>query len=323
MECDMSKDVLSHEEMACLLQGQGTAPGQMSSTPPVHGPRSGTDKHSTATDAIATDEDEQILRVRALSEHLAYNLSEAFSEVFRAPTHVDVGSVEQISYGEFLLRLDDPTCLVTLRTKDERASFVMEIELSILFPMIERMLGGDLDTPTVQKRPLTEIERRLAIRIVELFLNEWKSVCKHMDALMPETVTVTSNPCRLEALACKEAVTHIQFVISLGQARGIVSLVVPRRITDNCEPSAIDTKRYQAASRSGRSEKTVCVAVVLADTKLAASDVSDLQVGDVIDTEKDADEPLAITVDGETRFEGTPGTSSGHKAVRIQQRTDA
>jgi flagellar motor switch protein FliM len=195
----------------------------------------------------------------------------------------------------------------------------LNIELSILFPMIERMLGGELGAASIESRSLTEIERRLAIRIVELFLDEWKAVCKQVDSLDPETVTVDSSPCRAEALACKEAVTHTRFEVSLGQACGVISLVMPRSVADKCEPTEGDTSRYLASSPNGRAKDPVRVSVVLAETKFPAADVNDLQVGDVIDTDKGTDDSLEVTVDGEPRFKGKAGILDGHKAVRIEE----
>ncbi len=315
----MGKETLSQEEMACLLPGDGTDPYETIEVAYAQGAEAGADEHATAPIAISTDEEQRVLRLRALSENLAYNLSGALSDLFRAATHVNVGDIDNLTFGEVVLCLDDPTCLVTLHTADERASFVLHIELSILFPMIERMLGGDLSAATIQQRPLTEIERRLAVRIVELFLEQWKAVCKHVDSLDLETVTVDSSPCHAVALACKETVTHIPFEMSLGSATGTMSLVIPRSIADNCEPSVGDTQRYQTPSRDGRSEDPVHVAVVLAETRLPAADIRDLQVGDVMDTEKSTDDPLEVTVDGEPRFEGKPGILDGHKAVRIEE----
>lgn len=315
----MGRETLSQEEIACLMQDDSSNQHQAGDQASTLGSKAESDGIVTTPDAPSKSEQERVTKLRALAEHLAYNLSEALSESFRAPTNVTVGDIDDASFGEFVLCLDDPTCFVTLCTKDERATFVLNIELSILFPMIERMLGGDLGAASVEPRSLTEIERRLAIRIVELFLDEWKTVCKQANSLEPETMTVDSSPCRAEALACKEAVMHTRFEVSLGQACGAISLVMPRSVADKCEPLDGEASSYRASSRDGRSEDPVHVSVVLAETKLPAVDVNDLQVGDVIDIEKGTDDALDVTVDGEPRFKGKAGILDDHKAVRIEE----
>lgn len=313
----MGREMLSQEEIAYLLQGDDS--GSHQAVDAARGSEVGAADRVIASGNMSEHDEERFRKIGAVAEHLAYNLSEAFSKLFRAATHVGVVDIDNATYGEFVLCLEDPTCFVTLCTKDERVSFFLNIELSILFPMIERMLGGDLDAASITPRSLTEIERRLAIRIVELFLEQWKTVCRQIDAVNPETVTVDSSPCRAEALACREAMIHTRFEVSLGQACGTLSLVMPRSVADHCEPSEGETRHDQASLRDSRSEDPIRVSVVLAETKLPATDVSDLQVGDVIDTERGIDGVLDVTVGGEVRFKGRAGVQDGHKAVRIEE----
>ena len=57
---------------------------------------------------------------------------------------------------------------------------------------------------------------------------------------------------------------------------------------------------------------------VLAEMQLPAREIRDLEVGDVIATDKPVSEPLAVTLDGQPVLQATPGTLDGRKAVRIQ-----
>jgi len=314
----MGKETLSQEEIACLLQGDSDdghrviEETQTSDSWDPSGERAVTDSASPG------EEEKQNTQLRRLLEHFANNLSEALSELLRTATQVDVACIKNAAYGEFLLRLDAPTCLASFRANEEDAPFALNVELSILFPMIERMLGGDLGAAAVQQRRLTDIEKRLATRIIELFLDELKAVWRQVDALGLEIAAVESNPCLVEAHACKEPVTNVQFELSLGQALGAMSLAVPRSMADNCESASGGARTHQTPSRDGQSKGSVRVAAVLAETTLPAADVEDLQVGDVIDTEKGTDDLLSVTVDGQPRFEGKPGILDGQKAVRIE-----
>ncbi|MBC8871135.1 MAG: flagellar motor switch protein FliM [Planctomycetes bacterium] len=315
----MGKETLSQEEIACLLQGESSDEHRVIEETLTPDSREPAGQRAVTDIASPGEEEEQIAQLRELLEFFAHNLSEALSELLRAATRVEVGCIDRAAYGEFLMRLDAPTCLVSFCANDEHAPFALNVELSILFPMIERMLGGDLDTAATQQRPLTEIEKRLATRIVEMFLDELKGVWRQVDALGLEIASLESNPCLPGAQACAEPVAHIQFELSLGQARGTMSLAIPRSMADNCEPASGGARTRQTPSRDGQSKGAVRVAAVLAETKLAATDVKDLQVGDVIDTEKGTDDLLSVTMDGEPRFEAKPGILDGHKALRIEQ----
>ena len=57
--------------------------------------------------------------------------------------------------------------------------------------------------------------------------------------------------------------------------------------------------------------------VNLARSTIRAVDLLNLQVGDVVTTEKDARSPIEIMVAGVGKFEGKPGAFKGKKAVEV------
>ena len=64
------------------------------------------------------------------------------------------------------------------------------------------------------------------------------------------------------------------------------------------------------------------VEITLAETQIEAAALADLQVGDIIATETPADRPVKVTIDGDVRFFGKPGTYQGRKAVRLTEPVD-
>ena len=61
----------------------------------------------------------------------------------------------------------------------------------------------------------------------------------------------------------------------------------------------------------------------MAETSIAAVELADLRVGDVIATETAADSPAMVSIDGVAKFRAKPGVCQGHKAVRIIERLAA
>ena len=58
--------------------------------------------------------------------------------------------------------------------------------------------------------------------------------------------------------------------------------------------------------------------VNLAQSTIRAVDLLNLQVGDVVTTEKDIHAPLDIEIEGIGKFEGSPGAFKGKKAIEIR-----
>ena len=64
---------------------------------------------------------------------------------------------------------------------------------------------------------------------------------------------------------------------------------------------------------------TVELVVHLAETHITTHDMVSLRVGDVITTEKDVHSPIAVSVEGVTKFHARPGALKGRKAVEIEE----
>ena len=71
------------------------------------------------------------------------NLSSSLSAFLRTVTEVSIVSVEQFAYSEFLMSLPDPTAFYSFAMPPFDGMAALEINPSIAFTMVDRMLGGD------------------------------------------------------------------------------------------------------------------------------------------------------------------------------------
>ncbi|MFO0941501.1 MAG: FliM/FliN family flagellar motor switch protein [Pirellulales bacterium] len=62
---------------------------------------------------------------------------------------------------------------------------------------------------------------------------------------------------------------------------------------------------------------SVEVVVDLVNTEIRAVDLINLQVGDIITTDKDCNSPLEVSIAGVGKFEARAGSFKGRKAVEI------
>src|SRR4029450_3467435 len=92
----------------------------------------------------------------------------------RAIYEVRLRSLNNLPYSEFIFSLENPTCFNLLRAEPLEGNLILDINPSILYPIIDRLLGGGKDAGPISRRPLTEIELRLVSRITGLFLQELK-----------------------------------------------------------------------------------------------------------------------------------------------------
>lgn len=330
----MSSDVLSQAEVENLLSAMDTTPGgapagnRASAAASANRPR----EKVTPYDFKRPERvgKEQMRALQTMHEGFGRNFGAALSALLRTIVEVKLTSVDQLTYSEFVFSLENPTCFNLIRAEPLEGKLILDINPSILYPIIDRLLGGGQDSGPLARRPLTEIELRLVSRITNLFLREMKNAWDHVLPLELVVERVESNPQLVQIVPPNEVVVLVSFEITLSDVRGMMNLCIPfnsiERIGGKLTANSWVTYGRKAVSEESRARlgsrlngSVVELVVTLADTRIATSDLIGLRVGDVITTEKDVHEPLSVTVEGRPKFYASAGAYKGHKAFQIDQ----
>ena len=273
---------------------------------------------------------EQMRALQSLHEGFGRNFGAALSALLRNIVEVKLTSVDQLTYSEFVFSLENPTCFNLLKADPLEGNLILDINPSILYPIIDRLLGGGKETGSVSRRPLTEIEKRLVSRITNLFLGELKHA---WEAVLPLNLTVErveSNPQLVQIVPPNEVVVLISFELTLGDVRGMMNLCIPFNSIERIG-NKLTTNNWMSYSRTGVSQETVDLlskhldgslielVVTLAETTITTSDLLELRVGDIITTEKDRRSPLDVAVQGLLKYRASPGALKGRKAIQIEE----
>ncbi len=332
-------DVLSQAEVESLLSTMDPvaaappkpveAPAQRAPEPALHHrPR----EKITAYDFKRPERvgKEQMRALQTLHEGFGRNFGVSMSGLVRSIVEVKLTSVDQLTYSEFVFSLENPTCFNLLRAEPLEGNLILDINPSILYPIIDRLLGGGKDSAPIARRPLTEIELRLVSRITQLFLDELKHAWNNVLDLKLSVERVESNPQLVQIVPPNEVVILVSFELTLGEVRGMMNLCIPFNSIERIG-NKLSANSWQAYGRRastpesiqqiGKNLRGALVEVVaqLADTTISTGDLLGLRVGDVITTEKDVRSPLTISVQGVQKFRARPGAFKGRKAIQIEQ----
>ena len=333
----MSGEVLSQAEVESLLStmaagGEAAAAAAMSAEA---GPaRAGAKAREkiTAYDFKRPERvgKEQMRALQTLHEGFGRNFAAGLSAMVRTMVEVKLTSVDQLTYSEFVFSLENPTCFNLLKAEPLEGNLILDLNPSILYPIIDRLLGGGREAGVLARRPLTEIELRIVSRITGLFLDELHHAWENVLDLRLAVVRVESNPQLVQIVPPNEVVVVISFELALGEVRGMVNLCIPynaiERISGKLSANSwVAYGRRTATAESieqiGRNLRSsrVELRVRLASTRITTGDLLGLRVGDLIATEKDVHRPLLVSVEGVPKFRGRPGALKGHKAIRIEE----
>ena len=271
---------------------------------------------------------EQMKALQTLHEGFGRKFAAGLSAMLRSIVEVKLTSVDQLTYSEFIFSLDNPTCFNLLRAEPLEGNLILDINPSILYPMIDRLLGGGREPSTVTRRPLTEIELRLVSRITNLFLDEMKHAWENVLELDLKVVQVESNPQLIQIVPPNEVVVLVCFEVALIEVRGIINLCIPynaiERISGKLASNSwVTYGRRQATPQSiekiSKSIRNMSVdmKVKLGHAHIKMSELVQLRVGDIICTEKNVNDPLLVSVEGIPKYWAKPGAYKGYTAVQI------
>jgi len=337
----MGGDVLSQTEVESLLSAMA-AGGEESAAAAVGGSSQAADEPQQAFKPARPREKitpydfkrpervgkEQMRALQTLHEGFGRNFGAALSAMLRSIVEVKLTSVDQLTYSEFVFSLENPTCFNLLDAHPLEGNLILDINPSILYPIIDRLLGGGREIGALARRPLTEIELRLVSRITNLFLEELRHAWENVLDLKLSVVRVESNPQLVQIVPPNEVVVLISFELTIGDIRGMMNLCIPynsiERIGGKLSANSwVAYGRKQATPESiERIRRKVCTSLVglrvrLARTRISAGELVGLRVGDIITTQQDMNSTLPVFVEGIPKFQGRPGAFRGHKAILI------
>jgi len=272
---------------------------------------------------------EQMRAFQAMHEGFGREFGAVLSSMLRTIVEVKLISVDQLTYSEFVFSLENPTCFNLLHADGLDGNIILDLNPSIIFPIVDRLLGGGKSLKhTLPGRPLTGIELRLVSRITDLAMRglekSWSSICN----LKLKRLQVESNPQLVQIVPPNEVIVLISFELTMGEMRGIMNLCIPFNTIEplsgklssdtwSAYTKRVADPRQQLNLETGVSLASVEMVVRLAETHLTASEVMNLSVGDVIMTEKSCRDGLQVVVENRPLFTAYPGLYKGHKAVRI------
>ena len=268
----------------------------------------------------------QIQSLHLVHENFARNLSSSLSAYLRSYVMLNLVSLQQTSYADFLEGLSSPACLAYLSLQPYDGSAVLDMNTALAFRFIELLLGSKEQSVMSVQRKVTDIEKKLLQTIMRVVLHDlhdsWKSVADIDFAVQ----SLASEPQLLHVLAPAEAMISISFDVRLGSTSGLINLVIPsifiKRLRNNFEQ--LQRVRRTEATESDQ----LHVGRLLQNLKLGfevripggnvnAQTLLALNAGDVLALEHAGSAPLIGSLNGRQKWLGNVLEMDGKLAFEI------
>jgi len=272
---------------------------------------------------------EQLRSIRALHDKMARNLASDISSLMRSIVEVQLHSVDQMTYGEFLMSLPSPTSFNVFSLKPLDGKGVIEINPSIVFPMIDRILGGP-GMPFDANREFTDIELNLLDQILRVITQNMKEVWAPIMELYPVIEAKESSPNVVQIVAQNEIVIMVVMEIIIGQTSGMMNICYPVISIESLLPklASRDLMLSETSSRKSRNKELrallrgakIELEAVLGYANLSMKEILDLQEGDIIKLDRPADDTVVVKVDGREKFIAEFGIRRYRKSIKIKEK---
>lgn len=271
---------------------------------------------------------DQMRALQTLHEGFSRNFGAALSGFLRTIMEVRVASIEQMTFSEFTHSLPNPTCFNLIDCDPLEGYMCLEISPLIIYPVIDRLLGGSSADLFIPQRPLTAIELRLVGKILDRALHALTEVWENIHRMNFSLGEHEPNPALVQIVPPNEVVVVVGFELKMGGRAGTMSLCIPYNVI---EPviEKLSNQTWAAYKKNTRDQQLrnrvanhldhakVRVSATLAETTLRVRDLLALQEGDVILTEKPATAPLTLNVEGKRKFVGQLGQYRGNRAFKV------
>ncbi|HET7579071.1 MAG TPA: flagellar motor switch protein FliM [Bacillales bacterium] len=273
---------------------------------------------------------DQIRSLTRIHENYARLLTTLFSAQLRTYVQINVASVDQLPYEEFIRSIPKMTILNSFEAPPLEGRLLVEVNPHIAYAMMDRMLGGQ--GASVNKiENLTEIEikimKQIFSRALDTFREAWQSVIEFNVVRQEMEV----NPQFLQMVSPNETVIVISLTTTIGEVSGMMNICLPHVVLEPViQKLSIHywmqekKKERQPEEVEGLKEKLrdapIPLKAELGQSEISVQEFLQLDLGDVIELNQAIDKPMRIRVGEVPKFHVQPGKKGKRLAVQIIER---
>lgn len=277
---------------------------------------------------------EQMRALSSLHESFARNLSVELTGILRTVVVIESSQAEQLTYQEFTMSLPNPTYITTLGCDPLSGEMIIELNPTICFPFIDKLLGGGHSVAAAPERTFTDIEKRLISQIMDNVIHHLQETWEPIAQLRLSVIDNETNPQILQNVAPNEIVVLLTFEIRMseGEAGGMLNLCIPFNVIEPIIDKLSSQSWFGINKDVGPQDKKrlidnvqdvpLNVEAFVAETDISAGELANMKVGDIISTPKLHDHNVLLKIENKSKFKVSLGQIRGHKAVKIEDTAD-
>lgn len=273
---------------------------------------------------------EYISTLSMIFEEFAKIASNILSTQVRANVSLQLASVEQVSFDEFVHSVPKFTLLNILHSQPMEGIQVIEVNPQVCLQLVELLCGSSSEVNTadvIEKEAFTEIELSLlediGVSLAQAFQAAWVDTVEMTTTLE----ALETNPQLMQSMSPNEPVVLTTFTVDLARSKTFINLCIPylffegildklsfrnwfhtEKGTDHTDSNAIE-ESLQAVK--------IDTEVRLGQTEMPLEHFLQLEVGDIIQLDGKTSQPLVMSIENKPYCLVKPGIKGENMAVEI------
>jgi flagellar motor switch protein FliM len=265
----------------------------------------------------------------ALHEKFALNVTNSLEVYLGTSIRLKMLSLEQLGLQAYIGAIAPNTYLLPCALNVMESSFLIEMDIRLIFPIIDLLLGGAGTTASDEARELTEIDEEIMEIITTLIVKEvdrsWRALNLSLTpghCIKPAQIT--------QIYPANEKLVLLMFEMTVGATTGSFKIVLPTsfvgfllRHMKAAQSKKISILRH-LPNPSLRERILDCqfnVAVDITRMRVLVKDLIDLKPGMILKMKAPVKNPGRLTVEGVDIFEALPVRNGTLKAAQLTCRS--
>ena len=241
---------------------------------------------------------------------------------------VSLDNISSIRFGDYLNSIPLPAILAVFRAEELDNYGLLTVDSNLIYSIVDVLLGGRRGTAAlrIEGRPYTTIERVLVQRMVEVILNDAKAAFEPLTPVSFNLDRLETNP-RFAAIARPaNAAILVKLRIDMEDRGGRVELLLPYATLEPIRKMLLQQFMGEKFGRDNIWESHLAteiwttqmeVRAVLDEQQMPLSKVLNLQVGETIVLNANADSPIQLKCGAIPLTTGRMGRKGHNIAVRV------
>ena len=267
-----------------------------------------------------------------IHDNYARIISNYLTAQVRTNVKVQIESVEQITYDEFIHSVQNPTILTVFKMPPLSGSILFETNPQFVFQITDVLLGGQ-GGGKFKLRDFTDIDKNIIKQVNTGLISNLKLAWEDILEVETEIEALETNPALNQTMAPNEPVALITFSVEMGKNNTFINICIPylsiEKVLDKLVVQYWFQQNDEAILHESRQKLrqrlnivNVGLTAVLGSTKITVGDFLKLTQGDVVTLDNKSTSAVKLFVEDKLYYYGKPGIVGKNKGVQVLEIID-